>query len=57
MKLRFSDQEQIEESFFEDIEYEIHDYSLDTAFIVDDEENHHMIIDLMTDGLEFAVYN
>jgi hypothetical protein len=57
MKLRFTNQEQIKESVFDDIEYEIHIHDWDTAFIVDDEENHHSVIDLMTDSLEFTVYN
>lgn len=57
MKLRFTNKEQIKEFAFEDLEYEIYIHGWDTAFIVDDEENPHSIIALVTDDLEFKVVN
>ena len=56
MKLRFTNQEQIKESVFDDIEYEIHIHDWINVFIVDDEGNRHGVIDLMTCSLEFTVY-
>ena len=56
MKLRFTNQEQIDESTFEDVEHEINIHDWDIAFIIDSEENHHSVIDLMTQGFEFTVY-
>lgn len=57
MKLRFSVQDQIEQSVFKSIEYELHSYGRGDMFIIDDEGNEHSTVDLLCDGLDFVTYN